>query len=161
MATNVANSVAKSNSNTKSNTIGKSIANTLGKAVSNTTSATAGIYKGIKTVDIWGVKLDGVYAKFQSEFTTFLPNDLLLASDAKQFKYCTDQLKNAIENSPELRNKFSPRQLEQIKDGKKISGYTWNHNEEVGKMELVNEKDHAGTPHTGGRAIWGGGDECR
>ena len=43
-----------------------------------------------------------------------------------------------------------------ISDGKVPRGYVWNHNEDLGKLELVERKKHDPTPHTGGRAIWGG-----
>lgn len=37
-------------------------------------------------------------------------------------------------------------------------GYTWHHHQDVGRMQLVREKEHKlSLPHTGGMAIWGGG----
>ena len=64
-----------------------------------------------------------------------------------------------------MKEKFTPEQIEQIKDGVEDGtapdGYVWHHNEETGKMELVDADVHAKTGHTGGRAIWGGGTENR
>ena len=48
-----------------------------------------------------------------------------------------------------------------IEDGYTPDGYTWHHNEEKGKMQLVDTDIHSQTRHTGGRNIWGGGTENR
>ena len=90
-----------------------------------------------------------------------MPKELLTASDTVQKNHCISELQKAIGSNPELKEKFSSRQLDQIAKGKTPGGFTWHHNEEVGKMELVSEKDHAAANHTGGRAIWGGGSDKR
>lgn len=114
-----------------------------------------------KTVVINGIKVEGVFPKFDSKFTTDLPSEMYSDSDAKQFKYCNDKLKEAVENDPELAKQFTPEQLEQIKNGDTPSGYTWHHNEEAGKIELVYSYDHSVNRHTGGKSIWGGGQSNR
>lgn len=109
-----------------------------------------------------GEKVEGVFPKFESKFDTMLPKDLRNASDTEQFKYCTRQLAKQIEKNPELAKQFTPRQLEQIKNGEpRISGLTWHHNEIPRKMQLVNATEHNTCRHTGGRSIWGGGSDCR
>ena len=109
-----------------------------------------------------GEKVEGVFPKFESKFDTTLPKDLLNASDAEQFKYCTQKLAKRIENDPEFAAQFTPRQIEQIKNGEpRISGLTWHHNELPGRMQLVNADVHNTCRHTGGRSIWGGGADCR
>lgn len=109
-----------------------------------------------------GEKLEGVFPKFDSYFDTRLPKNMWNASDAEQFKYCTQKLNRKIENDPGFSQKFDSRQLEQIKDGApKISGLTWHHNERPGTMQLVSSEVHEKSGHTGGRNIWGGGTECR
>ena len=110
-----------------------------------------------KAVDIKGTIIEGVFPEFKSEFTTFLPDNILMASDKVQFSHCIKNLQNEIKNNPGLSKKFSSRQLEQIKAGKTPGGYTWHHNEQLGKMELVKFDIHDTAKHTGGRAIWGGG----
>ena len=102
-----------------------------------------------------------VVPKFESAFDTQLPTDKLKETDAKQFKECNTQLKEAIANNKELREKFDDEQLEQIENGDTPDGYTWHHDAEVGKMQLVDTETHQKTGHTGGRAIWGGGTENR
>jgi hypothetical protein len=104
---------------------------------------------------------EGVFPVFDSLHDAQLPETLYKESDKKQFAECDKQLKAAIEKKPELAGKFTPEQLEQIKNGETPDGYTWHHNEESGKMQLVDEEIHAKTRHTGGRSIWGGGGEYR
>ena len=113
-----------------------------------------------KTVEINGVKVEGVFPVFNSKFDAQLPDDLQKSSNVKQFSECNRQLKEAIENNPELAKEFTDEQLEDIKNGDTPEGYTWHHNEEAGKMQLVKSEDHdrtqGGAAHTGGKALWGG-----
>ena len=115
-----------------------------------------------KTVeDSDGNEITGVFPEFDSDFDAQLPEDLYEASDKEQFAECNRQLKEAVEKDPELAKRFTPEQLEQIKNGDTPDGYTWHHNEEKGKMQLVDSDIHAKTGHTGGKTIWGGGNENR
>lgn len=113
-----------------------------------------------KTVDIHGVKVQGVFPIFESVCDVQLPEDLEKASNARQFRECNNQLKENVANDPELRASFTEEQLEEIEDGDTPSGYVWHHNEETGKMQLVKTEDHdrtqGGAAHTGGKALWGG-----
>lgn len=112
-----------------------------------------------KTIEVNGVQIQVVMPEFpNSVFEITVPKELYLANDDKLFKYCTEQLKTAIENSPELAKQFSPQQLEQImNETPRIKGLTWHHCAECGKMQLVPTKMHSDYRHTGGKAIWGGG----
>lgn len=114
------------------------------------------------TFTVNGEKVEGVFPRFESKFDTTLPKNLLNASDTEQFKYCTQRLAKRIETDPDFAAQFTPRQIEQIKNGEpRISGLTWHHNEVPGKMQLVNADVHNTCRHTGGRSIWGGGADCR
>jgi hypothetical protein len=109
-----------------------------------------------KTIIIDCKKYEGVFPVFESYYDLSLPPELRKASDDVQFKYCTNKLRQQIEKDPELAKKFTPRQLEQIKAGEpRISGFTWHHNEQPGKMQLVDAEIHQKSSHTGGRSIWG------
>lgn len=115
-----------------------------------------------KTVtDENGNEVTGVFPEFDSTYDAQLPKNLEQASDKEQFKECNKQLKEAVENDPELAKQFDEEQLEQIENGDTPDGYTWHHNEEHGKMQLVDSETHAKTGHTGGKVIWGGGSENR
>lgn len=115
--------------------------------------------KTVKDAD--GNEVTGVFPEFDSAFDAQLPEDLYQGTDKEQFAECNRQLKEKVENDPEFAKKFTPEQLEQIKNGDTPDGYTWHHNEETGKMQLVDSDVHAKTGHTGGKTIWGGGNENR
>lgn len=114
-----------------------------------------------KTIDINGVQVEVVVPDIPSDFDAQLPGELLKESNPKQFKECNEQLKNAIEKGETLKNKFTPEQIEDIMNGDTPEGYTWHHDAEVGKMQLVETKLHdrtqGGVAHTGGKSLWGGG----
>ena len=102
------------------------------------------------------------FPEFDSVFEAQLSEDLYTSSDLEQFNECNKQLKDWCENNTEeANNKFSQSQLEQINANEAPKGYTWHHNEDVGKMQLVDSEIHQQTGHTGGRAIWGGGTQNR
>lgn len=112
-----------------------------------------------------GEVIEGVFPEFASMFEAEIPEDLYQETDYKQFKSCNEQLYEAIEKTPELKKLFSEEQLEQIKDGiadgGAPDGYVWHHCPEPGRIMLVDFEIHAGTGHTGGRSVWGGGNESR
>ena len=114
-----------------------------------------------KIVEVDGVEKEVVVPIFDSDFDAQLPDDMLTSTDAEQKKECNQQLKEAVENDPELREKFNDEQLEQISNGDTPDGYIWHHDAEVGKMQLVDYETHQKTGHTGGRDIWGGGSDNR
>ncbi|MFC5559855.1 HNH endonuclease [Ureibacillus thermophilus] len=108
-----------------------------------------------------GTIIEGVFPQFDSVFDVQLPENMYLDTDYQQFSYANEQLKEAIQHNPELAKQFNDLQLEQIKAGETPDGFTWHHSEEVGKLQLVDERIHALTGHTGGRTIWGGGSLYR
>jgi hypothetical protein len=108
-----------------------------------------------------GEMVEVVVPEFDSKFDAQLPEELYTETDYKQFKECNSQLADAIENDSELSEQFTPEQREQIADGETPDGYTWHHDAEKGKMQLVDSDEHAKTGHTGGREIWGGGSDNR
>ena len=108
-----------------------------------------------------GEKVKGVFPQFESKVDIQLPEDLQQAPDRTQFAECNKQLQEKVANDPELRSQFTEDQLADIEDGYTPEGYTWHHNEEIGKMQLVDTDIHSQTRHTGGRNIWGGGTENR
>ena len=99
--------------------------------------------------------------KYESKVDVQLPEDMEQAPDRTQFAECNKQLAEKVANDPELRAQFTEDQLADIEDGYTPDGYTWHHNEEKGKMQLVDTDIHSQTRHTGGRNIWGGGTENR
>lgn len=107
-------------------------------------------------------KFEGVFPDFKSQFEVKLPETMLQNSDRAQFKICNERLKDEISKNFELRENFTEEQLEQIENEDTPDGFTWHHDgKEVGKMQLVDTNEHMLTAHTGGRAVWGGGQELR
>ena len=119
----------------------------------------------VKTRDWHGNLVEGVFPKFEYKFETKLPKDMYLKTDREQFKLCNERLYEKITKDYRLKEKFTAEQIEQIKEGIKTGtapdGYVWHHCGEEGKMQLVEAVIHAKTGHTGGRAVWGGGEKCR
>jgi hypothetical protein len=114
-----------------------------------------------RIVEVWGKLIDVVVPRFDSAFDAQLPVEMHMSSDAKQFKECNNQLKEAVDKDPELRKSFTREQLEQIDNRDTPDGFTWHHDATQGKMQLVDEIIHMKTSHTGGRSMWGGGSENR
>lgn len=115
-----------------------------------------------KTIELPdGSKVEGIFPKFESQFDAQLDESQYNESDAKQFKEANAQLKEAIENNPKLKEKFTEEQLEQIKIGDTPEDCVWHHSEEPGTLQLVDVTEHVQTGHTGGRSVWGGGSDNR
>lgn len=114
-----------------------------------------------RQVEVDGKQFEVIVPEFDSTFDAELPKEMYDASDREQFKECNKQLKEAVENDKDLCSKFDEEQLEQIRNGETPDGYTWHHDAEPGKMQLVDTETHQKTGHTGGRSIWGGGTENR
>lgn len=114
-----------------------------------------------RQVEVDGKQYDVVVPQFESKYDAQLPEDKLKSPDREQFKECNSQLKEDIFNNKDLRDQFDDEQIEQIENGDTPDGYTWHHDADVGKMQLVDTEKHQKTGHTGGRTIWGGGNENR
>ncbi|SDO87762.1 DNase/tRNase domain of colicin-like bacteriocin [Paenibacillus sp. yr247] len=108
-----------------------------------------------------GKVVEGIFPDFTEAYTGELPQDMFTDSDATQFAYMNDQLSAAVQHDPQLASDFTEQQLEQIRAGETPDGYIWHHSEQPGRMELVDEKIHAMSAHTGGRSLWGGGTNHR
>lgn len=114
-----------------------------------------------QTLEVGGLKVEGVFPEFESTFDVNLSEENYKETDKKQFEDCNSKLKKAVQNDETLRKKFNEQQLEMIENGETPRGYTWHHNERIGEMQLVRTDVHNKTAHTGGKAIWGGGQENR
>lgn len=114
-----------------------------------------------KIIEIGDDRFEVVVPQFEYDFNATLPEDLRVASDREQFAWCNEKLKEACASNPNLREKFTPEQLEQIENGDRPDGFVWHHAENPGEMQLIKKEDHDQTGHTGGKLIWGGGSENR
>lgn len=114
-----------------------------------------------KTFEVNGIEVEAVFPQFESTIDVQLSDEMLQGTDSEQAKFGNQELKEKVQNDPEFAKQFNDEQLEQIENGDTPDGYTWHHNEEPGKMQLISTEDHQNNRHTGGKAIWGGGKENR
>jgi len=109
-----------------------------------------------------GVKFSRLgFPMFESNFNCKLPFNLINASDSKQFKYCSNKLREVIKTNPKLKQQFTPKQLKEIYSKKPIiDKLTWHHHQSKTKrtLQLVDRGIHNKTAHSGGRTIYGGGE---
>lgn len=105
-----------------------------------------------------GRRLTGVFPQFDSCADIMLPEKYWKASFDDQKKYLAEALKETASTPAgrkQLEQVFDAGQIEDILNGIIPEGYIWHHNETEGLMQLVDEKIHAATAHTGGMVIWG------
>lgn len=60
-----------------------------------------------------------------------------------------------MQKDPALKYKFTAAEREALLNGNTPKGYIWNHHQDRGLLQLVEETIHKKTGNTGGRAIWG------
>ena len=101
------------------------------------------------------------YPIFKAKYETTLPTSKYLESDAVQFNYLSKELYKIIERDPILAKRFTNLEIAFLKEGRVPKSLTWHHHQEPGKMQIVKYFEHDSAPHTGGRAIWGGGQAGR
>ncbi|MEI5912055.1 HNH endonuclease [Bacillus albus] len=132
------------------------------KVVDDSTGITTYTFTSKKNGETYKVKYDkDGYPIFNSKYETSLSESYHLEPDSVQFKYLSQKLYDDIMKDPNLAKQFSQTDIELFKLGKKPKSVTWHHHQETGKMQLVDYYEHQVAGHTGGRAIWGGGDDGR
>jgi hypothetical protein len=109
--------------------------------------------------------------EYRSGFADFTPvqvyecrlNSRLYYRDNNyQFVDCTLELREHLREHPDLISYFDDEQLSAIGRGQdRIPGYTWHHDIEAGRMQLIPTSIHSTCPHDGGQSIWGGGTSNR
>jgi hypothetical protein len=91
-----------------------------------------------------------------------LNSQMYYRNDEYQFVDCTLELRDFLEDNPDLISYFDDEQLSAIGRGQdRIPGYTWHHDIRDGRMQLVPTLIHKSFPHYGGRHKWGGGSANR
>ena len=115
-----------------------------------------------KEIEIKGVKIEVVVPDFNdvSVFETILSEGAIESGmESSHLLECIEKLKEELAKNPDLRAKFTENELKMIyesTDGR-IKGYTWHHDAEYGRMQLVPTGIHSRSGHLGGMSIWGGG----
>lgn len=159
---NMGNDLSKANSDLKQPAFQNGLT-TRNQGLEGKTHPETGVPYERKTVETdSGEKVDGVFPVFDSKFDANLPENLLESSDNQQFKESNNQLKEWVDNNKDDASKiFDADQLEDIANGRTPEDCTWHHSEDKGVMQLVDTEVHAKSAHTGGKTIWGGGNENR
>ncbi len=94
---------------------------------------------------------------FNSKEEMLLDKSFYLEPDKVQFRELSLRLYEKIQRDQDLALKFTPSEIEYLKRGKVPKTLTWHHHQDPGRMQIVDFFEHDAAPHTGGRAIWGGG----
>jgi hypothetical protein len=89
--------------------------------------------------------------------TRFASDAFRNASYQRQMRMATIDLRQQIQNNPQLANQFSVEQRAAIQRGSRnIPELTWHHHQDTGRMQLVPREEHIFTGHVGGGAIASG-----
>lgn len=85
---------------------------------------------------------------------------LLIVSSGSRpadLRAATRHLRDMIDSGTVSESAFTQIQLREIRGGRgKISGYTWHHHQDAGRMQLVPEQIHKNVKHIGGFGMRGG-----
>jgi hypothetical protein len=96
-----------------------------------------------------------VYDKYAAYDTKISMDVVKIENRNKHFKAASLDLKRAIEKGEVPRSNFTDQQIIEIMAGEsKITGYTWHHHEDVGRMQLIPEVLHKESAHIGGMGLW-------
>lgn len=102
------------------------------------------------------------FPEFDSKFETIL-DDIHVGSGNRfaHYRAANQKLFQALKQDPNLAKDLglNREMIEELSTSlAPPGGYSWHHHQDVGRMQLVVLGDHKlAAPHTGGMAIWGGG----
>lgn len=93
-----------------------------------------------------------------ASYDTRFPSDQFRATDYRgQMRIATRDLRDQLNDNPQLRSQFEPDQLQAIQSGSEnIPRLTWHHHQDAGRMQLVPRDTHRNTAHIGGGSISSG-----
>jgi hypothetical protein len=102
------------------------------------------------------------FPEFKTHFEILLDGSHIgTGNRVAHFKAANQALLEAIQKDPNLARvlELPPETISRLPSlSKAPEGYSWHHHQDVGRMQLVHGDTHRlSIPHTGGMAIWGGG----
>ncbi|WP_257449293.1 HNH endonuclease [Archangium lipolyticum] len=102
------------------------------------------------------------FPRFEAKFETTLDDSHIGSGNRfAHYKAANQKLFQAIKQAPGLARELGlNRELVEELPSSMIPprGYSWHHHQDVGRMQLIILGEHKlAAPHTGGMAIWGGG----
>jgi hypothetical protein len=87
---------------------------------------------------------------FEREFDKLRNNS---STRSKHFRICSKQLYKQLLKKKKLKEKFTKKQLKQLRSGKTPDNYTWHHEPKTDILTLVDRDIHAKTSHSGGFSL--------
>ena len=94
------------------------------------------------------------FPKFKAYYTVKLRKKYWKESRERHFYIANKML--CEDNKAVKKLKLSRKQIQELKQYKTPSGYTWHHHQDAGMLQLVDSEIHEKTGHHGGYSIWGG-----
>ena len=89
-------------------------------------------------------------------FETRITGDLIKETSVDHILKATKNLKASLKSGHIPKEQFNSMQLSDIYAGNpRISGLTWHHHQEMGRLQLIPHKVHKTTGHQGGMSLWG------
>lgn len=103
-----------------------------------------------------GLSVEGVFPVFDSRHRVELGPEANDMSLHQQFNACREDFQLHMYDQPEILQDMTIGQMERMEQpqGYSPQGWTWQHQPETGRFDLVLQKDHT-VGHTGGNALWG------
>lgn len=95
------------------------------------------------------------FPKFKAISTVKLKRKMWRKTREIHFYHASKILYDKIQKSSRLASKFTKKEINEFKEGKVPSKYTWHHHQDKGELQLVEYKVHSEVRHRGGFAIWG------
>ncbi|MBS0271759.1 MAG: HNH endonuclease [Proteobacteria bacterium] len=91
-----------------------------------------------------------------AKFDTRISGDVsILKNERLHMRTATKNLRAEIIAGRIDKTQFTKYQLEDIMAGRdRISGFTWHHHQDIGRMQLILRKTHMNTGHVGGMEMW-------
>ncbi|MBX3457830.1 MAG: HNH endonuclease [Candidatus Paracaedibacteraceae bacterium] len=94
------------------------------------------------------------FTEFMKYETMLSPREFYGLKSRDHMRFATQQLRSDIQAGRVDASKFNSHQMAQINAGKaKINGFTWHHDQQARRMQLVREDKHSDTSHTGSASL--------
>ena len=113
-----------------------------------------------------GIKIKAVLPKVNTISKIELPQYMYSKPSVVQKNFAFIKFKEQLRINPKLQSKFTETEIKEIlareltttkSNTFKVKGYTWRHSEELGVMQLIDNKTYSKIKGISGKSIWRGG----
>lgn len=87
--------------------------------------------------------------------TVNITDDMSKISGVNKTSYMGNRLKASRSNHNTVANIMYEKKAPSANGSKSPNNYTWHHHKDLGRMDLLDRKEHAHIKHKGGHSIWG------